>query len=212
MSPDIRNIHNRNNPDEAQGSTQEIISEILSLANEIAADPDNSEACINLCKLFVSLRRIETDTTWIKEAVSKNRDLSKVFINLSTSLFEEGQMVESGNILEAIVWGDPDNHEGWNDLGAVRFSVNELSTAEKAFKHALTLKHGYSDALMNLCTLYLAKGQQLTAVTTALTCLEDEFDVTPEFLCELAGVIGNVAPVEATKLMERAVVLQNTVL
>lgn len=205
MSSNVKNI----NESKDQAGVDGRIKEAVKWAKRVAEAPTDNQACVKLCDLYLNLRQANVQGDWIREAIEKDCNLCQVFVNLSTALYEEGEVVECDRILDAVVWAQPGNYEAWNDLGAVRYALKDYAAAEMAFNKALSLKPGHNDAIMNLCLLYIANNQAISAVTTALTFLNDGYDTTPEFLSELAGVIGEVAPVEATRLMERAVLLQS---
>lgn len=53
---------------------------------------------------------------------------------------------------------DPRCASGWNNLGAVLFATGELRAAQEAYRRALSLDRGYTDARQNLGMALLRGG------------------------------------------------------
>ncbi len=82
-------------------------------------------------------------------------------IALGERLFEEGKHQEAMKIFLGLTDTDPYNHENWNNLGVVSFSVGMLAEAASCFKIAVSLKSDFSEALENLKKLSGLKSTNL---------------------------------------------------
>ena len=176
----------------------------LELARALRDFPGRPRICSRFCEVYMDLSMRGADHAWIRDAVEGERNLTRIFLHLVACLFEEGLFKAADSVLEALVWGDPCNAEAWNDLGAVRFSMNELDSAEKAFTQAQALAPGDADTLVNLTLLYLARRDKAAAVRTARIALDPSLPPNPQLQRELAALVGKADPATATRLMEAA--------
>lgn len=165
------------------------------------ACPGSGEVCALLCRSYMKMKRPEIRKEIILNALSHDAGLGMDLIEYASQLTEDSAFRESNTILEALVWGNPDNFEAWNDLGAVRYAMNDLVTAEKAFNQALALNPWYGETLLNLTALYLETNRPDLAVDTARTASDERCDVTREMLIQLAGLISAVDTEEAANLL-----------
>jgi tetratricopeptide (TPR) repeat protein len=176
----------------------------FTLENLIKEFPSETEAYAILCNLCLSLERADIPMEWILNAVRHDASMSVAFIEYSSRLYIENRLKECNKILEALVWANPDNFEAWNDLGVVRFAMEDLVTAEKAFHQALALNPCYGETIMNLASLQLATSRRDLAVQTALSAMSDRTDITPDLLQDIASLLSKVAPTESIQLLQRA--------
>lgn len=177
---------------------------IQELKELLETHPDSEEVQSILCHLHLALEKTEFPKEWILNALRADPSLSTTFIEFSSLLYEKNRFRACSDILEALVWGDPDNHEAWNNLGVVRFSMGDLVTSEKAFNQALALRPGYGESIANLSALYMETKRPDLAVHTAMASLEEKCDATPELMREMAGLLSNVAPDNALKLLRES--------
>lgn len=166
--------------------------------------PEKLELYSILCNLYLSLGRTQIPKDWVLNALKSDPSLEESFLDLSSRLFEKNELKECDKLLETLVWSHPDNHEIWNDLGAVRFTLNDLVTSERAFNQALALKPGYGEAITNLTALYMATNRPQLAVKTAMTSLKKTEEITPVQMREMGKLIKKVAPAEADALFGKA--------
>jgi tetratricopeptide (TPR) repeat protein len=172
--------------------------------------PSETELYAILCNLCLSLERSDIPMEWILNAVRHDAAMSVAFIEYSSRLYIENRLRECNKILEALVWANPDNFEAWNDLGVVRFAMEDLVTAEKAFNQALALNPYYGESIMNLASLDLATSRRDLAVQTALSAMNDKIEITPDLLQDLASLLSKVAPTESIKLLQKAEEMRKT--
>ncbi|MHC4944997.1 MAG: hypothetical protein ACYTG7_18435, partial [Planctomycetota bacterium] len=111
---------------------------VQSLKKLLRDRPGSSLVNSSLCRLYMRQARAEIPKEVILNGLNHDPSLSRDLLDFASRLFEEDALRESNSILEALVWSNPDNHEAWNDLGAVRFAMNDWVTAEKAFDQALS--------------------------------------------------------------------------
>ncbi len=164
--------------------------------------PNHAESYTVLCNLYLAMERADLPKEWILNALRHDESLAAPLLQFSSYLYMENQLSECDKILEALVWANPDNYEAWNDLGVVRFAMEDLVTAEKAFHQALALNPFYGESIVNLAGLHLATSRYELAVQTALKVLEEGVRITPECLQELAVLISKVAPEVSLKLLK----------
>lgn len=174
------------------------------LENTLKDHPTRLELYSILCDLYLSLGRTKIPKDWVLNALKSDPSLSESFLDLSSRLYEKNDLKECDKLLETLVWSDPDNHEIWNDLGAVRYTLNDLVTSERAFNQALALKPGYGEAITNLTALYMATNRPQLAVKTAMTSLKKSDEISPDQMREMGRLIKKVAPAEADELFGKA--------
>lgn len=182
----------------AEGRFDEAAQELETVVSE---HPGSGRANAALCNLYIRLEKTEIPKELILNSLNHDESLNNVLLDYSSMLFEKDQFRECNNILEALVWGNPDNHEAWNDLGAVRFAMSDLVTSEQAFNQALALNPGNGDAILNLTALYLETSRPELAVETAKMALDERCDATQEMVIQLAGLIGQVSPEDSASLL-----------
>ena len=185
----------------AEGRLEEAALELESLAESY---PGSGRVSAALCNLYVTLERTEIPKELILNSLNHDESLNNVLLDYSSLLFTQERFKECNNILEALVWGNPDNHEAWNDLGAVRFALSDLVTSEQAFNQALALHPGHGEAILNLTALYMETHRPEMAAQTAVMALDERCDATMEMVIQLAGLIGTVAPEESASLLREA--------
>jgi tetratricopeptide (TPR) repeat protein len=185
----------------SEGCYEEAAEELKAL---IKVYPSEAESYAVLCELCLSLEDAEIPMEWILHAVRHDPSMSQAFIAYSSRLYAENRLKECNKILEALVWANPDNHEAWNDLGVVRFGMEDMVTAEKAFHQALALNPLYGESIMNLSSLQMSTGRRDLAVQTALSAMNDAVEILPELLQDLASLLSRVAPTESIQFLQRA--------
>ncbi|MFH1999351.1 MAG: tetratricopeptide repeat protein [Planctomycetota bacterium] len=182
----------------SEGRYEEAIQRLESSLKE---NPGSPAICAALCNMYIECRESEIPKEIILNGVDAEPGLCDKLIIFANSLFEENALKESNQILETLVWKNPDNYETWNNLGAVRFAMNDLVTSEKAFMQALALQPGYGESIANLAALYMETNRPKLAVQTALNCLDERCDMPPAMVVELASLISGVAPLESSQLL-----------
>jgi Flp pilus assembly protein TadD len=185
----------------AEGRFEDAARELESLVSE---HPASGRACAALCNLYIRLEKTEIPKELILNSLNHDKSLNNVLLDYSSLLFANDQFKECNNILEALVWGNPDNHEAWNDLGAVRFAVGDIVTSEQAFNQSLALHPGHGEAILNLTALYLETSRPEMAVQTATMALDERCDATQDMVIQLAGLIGDVSPEDSASLLREA--------
>lgn len=185
----------------SEGRHNEAIERLGAVLKENPGAPD---ICAVLCGMYISCNDPEIPKEVILNGVDGDKGLCDRLIEFSSNLLEQNALKESNHILETLVWKDPDNCETWNNLGAVRFALNDLLTSEKAFIQALALHPGYGESILNLAALYMETNRPQLAVQTAMNCEDDRCDMPADMIIELAGLISTVAPSESAQLLRVA--------
>jgi tetratricopeptide (TPR) repeat protein len=191
---DVHDLISKGNVEEA----------VRNLEDRVAANPRNYDLYPLLCRLKLDLGSRHFPKEWVLHALSQDPDLNEGFLDLATRLYHEKLLAESSDVLEALIWHDPDNHVSWNDFGVVRFAMEDLATAENALDHALVLNAGFASAIMNMSALFMATQRPRKAVRVAMTALAEGSEITPDEMHELGKLISKEAPDEAISLLIEA--------
>jgi tetratricopeptide (TPR) repeat protein len=174
---------------------------VQSLTKTLRDRPGSGPVSSSLCRLYIRKESGEIPKEVILNGLNHDPSLGRELIDFASRLFEGNALRESNSILEALVWNNPDNHEAWNDLGAVRFAMNDWVTAEKAFEQALALQPGYGETILNLTAIYLQTARPDQALEMARRALDERCDAEREMMVQLAGLIGEVDSQEAAALL-----------
>ncbi len=170
----------------------------------IAEHPESTELQSTACKCYLALGKSDMPGEWISSAIVHDPSIKSAIIKLSTSLFEDGRMEDCLRLLGALVNCDPENHEGWNDLGAVLFASGDPDGSIRALERSLALKPGYGEAIMNLTGVYMALQKLDDAKRAAMMSLDEGCECSAEVLSETAKLIKDTAPKEALTLLRKA--------
>ena len=131
----------------------------LDIAIELA--PDDSHALF----LYANLKRNAGDWSGAVElyrrslAADPGDDTNVILISLANMLIDLRQEAEGIDILEALVAGQPDMVECWNNLGSAYLNTGRGAEAIAAFEKALELDPGLVMAANNIGTAHLKSGR-----------------------------------------------------
>ena len=168
------------------------------------AQPSHLDAYAVLCTLYAARRKSGLRKEWILNALHVNPTLAETLLEFASTLYVEERYEECDRILEALVWADPDNHEAWNDLGVVRFAMEDLVTAERAFSRSLALDPSYGEAMVNLAALLQVTGRVEPSVALARSALNHTSEIRSECLRELGELMLAADPETAQSLLVHA--------
>lgn len=93
--------------------------------------------------------------------------------DLGMAYLSEGSTPQAVTELRKAVKKNKWDAEAWHGLGLALFAAEQYSDSEAAFLEAIELKEGFSQARMNLGTLYLETGRFEEAITRFEEVLDD---------------------------------------
>lgn len=166
--------------------------------------PGWDEAYPLLCEAYLRLGRGEIPGAWLTKALDQDSGFGGKVIENTTRMYGEGRLEESAEVLDKLVECDGGNHEAWNDLGVVRFALQEFGDSERAFMQAIELCAGYGEAILNLTALYMTTNRAGEAVRMAAAACRDDCEATPDLLRELAVLIETASLGESNRLRLKA--------
>jgi len=108
-----------------------------------------------------------------QEALSRNSNSTDALRGLMNTYLAESHPDEAIAAANAQIAKAPANSGFYDLLGTALFSKNDLSGAEAAFEKSTALDKHNSDALLKLCQVQAAKGENDQALSTAQQALKD---------------------------------------
>jgi tetratricopeptide (TPR) repeat protein len=92
------------------------------------------------------------------QRVDDHRLMAVYYSNRAADLLGRGAMPDAARFIDAALAADPGYATAWNNAGVLRVRSAQPEAAEQAFAHALELDRAHDGALMNLASLYTARG------------------------------------------------------
>jgi tetratricopeptide (TPR) repeat protein len=108
-----------------------------------------------------------------QEALARNSNSTDALRGLMNTYLAENHPDEAIAAANAQIAKSPANSGFYDLLGTALFSKNDLSGAEAAFEKSAALDKHNSDALLKLCQVQAAKGENDQALSTAQHALKD---------------------------------------
>ncbi|HWU41886.1 MAG TPA: tetratricopeptide repeat protein, partial [Bdellovibrio sp.] len=94
---------------------------------------------------------------------SKDQKKAELYLEMGSSLIEEGNYPNALSALLKAQELDPDNPQVYNGLGQVYFLRERYELAEKQFRKALEINKNYMDARNNLARVLVEEGKYAEA-------------------------------------------------
>lgn len=177
---------------------------IKQLTELLENHPKSGSLCSAICHLYLVLEKTDIPEAWLSIAIKYDAELKNEIIAATTRYYQEGRLNEGLELLERFVRVDPENHEAWNDLGAVLYALNNWTRAKDAFEKALQLNPAYGESILNLIVLYMVLDQNQLALKTAERALEGDCTASPHVLKEIAKLIESIHAETAERILDRA--------
>ena len=144
---------------------------------------------------------------FMKRAIELNDQIPTYYLNLATSLIEQGKASDARQVIERGLQIDPKNALAWNVLGVSQLELANYPEAEEALKRAAELSNGSAEPACNLCRLYFKIGD----LDASLQWGKEALEIDPDYY----QAVNNVASAyrglqrfeEAKEHFERAIVL-----
>jgi tetratricopeptide (TPR) repeat protein len=74
----------------------------------------------------------------------------KKYVSLGEAYYALNKKEESLDAFKKALAVNPQNHEAWNNIGVLMWSVGNLENAEKCFRKSLSIKPDYKEAVNNI--------------------------------------------------------------
>lgn len=155
---------------------------ILLLEHMLECQPWSVQIQSLLCTLYLDTGRTEIPSSWVANTIKEDPDIRQRFIDVARQHRREERLDMSNDILRALVWADPENVQAWSLLGAIRFDLGDLWTAEKSLLHALHIDPAHLDSVLLLVKLYLALDKPDRAEAVAREALDRSEGASADFI------------------------------
>lgn len=106
-------------------------------------------------------------------AARQKEKMGEVYLSNGTQMLMEGDSAQAITTLTMATRHLPKSHEAWNNLGLAFATQQDWKRAETAWKKAIQLNPGFSDARVNLGSFHLQNGKIREAEKEFRTVLED---------------------------------------
>jgi len=114
-------------------------------------DKKSSSALEYMGECYLKLQRYDDAVGSLKKSIAANPYSSeKKYISLGEGYYLLDRKEDALNAFKKALELNPGNHEAWNNIGVLMWSVNKLEDAYKCFKKALDIKPDYKEAQANI--------------------------------------------------------------
>lgn len=132
---------------------------IAEFSRAVELDPWKSVYHYNLGNAYKDLWRMEEAIKAFEAAVRQDPGNTKARNNLGLSYLAVGRYAEAVAQFEKILDTDPREFKARNNLGLAYLALGRDDIAEEEFRAALSIKPGFADALSNLRSIEMKKGE-----------------------------------------------------
>jgi len=178
---------------EAEGKIDQAVAEY---ERALEAEPDLTQAHLNLIPLFAALGQWQKAEIHYRAAIEINPSLPESHYNFGVLLSRQGKFSAAADAFRKAISTNPLYPEAHNNLGYLLEREGRWEEAIKHYQVAIDNKPDYRQARFNLARVLVSRGRVEPAIAELLHTLTPEDENTPTFLYALAGAYARAGILE----------------